>query len=77
MHYNTCLLRHLRSTIGQNIHSHRLRRKMTLSYMSQHSGLPEWLLDHYELGKNDIGLQELLRISAVLDVPVSGLLVSE
>ncbi len=70
MIYNTHLLRHLRFTIGQNIHRLRAGQKLSLYKLSQLSGVPELLLDHYELGKNEIRLDELLKIACALEVGV-------
>ena len=66
MAYSTNSLRQLRFTIGQNIHILRLRKKMTLQKLSKISGISENLLDQYELGKNEISLYELLKISYAL-----------
>lgn len=74
MQYSTHLLRHLRFTIGQNIHRRRAEQKMTLKKLARLSGVPERLLDHYELGKNEIGLDELLKIACVLEIDLKGLI---
>lgn len=67
MQYSTHLLRRLRFTIGRNIHQLRLQRRMPLRTLARLSGVPEHRLDHYELGKNEIRLDELLRIACALD----------
>lgn len=74
MQYSTHLLRHLRFTIGQNIHQHRAKQKMPLKKLARLSGVSEQLLDHYELGKNEIGLDELLKIACVFDIKVDALM---
>jgi len=74
MCYSTHLLRHLRQTIGQNIHRLRVQQKLTLSKLARTTGISERLLDHYELGKNEINLMALLRIACALKVEVSALL---
>jgi transcriptional regulator with XRE-family HTH domain len=74
MSYTTHLLRHLRATIGNNIRHHRTQQKLTLHKLARHTGIPPWLLDQYELGKNEIRLDELLKISYALDVEVHGLM---
>lgn len=71
MSYSTHLLRHFRHTIGQNIHRHRRKQKLPLSKLAKLSGVSEKLLDHYELGKNEIQLDEILKISCALGVPVA------
>lgn len=73
MEYSTQLLRHLRSTIGRNIHRERSEQKIPLRKLAKLTGVPELLLDHYELGKNEISLDALLRIACALDVELSGL----
>lgn len=75
MNYSTHLLRHLRFTIGNNIHHHRVKQKISLQKLSRLSGVPEYLLDHYEIGKNEIALEELFRISCVLEVKIEKLMV--
>lgn len=77
MTYNTNLLRNLRLTIGNNIHNHRLRQKMPLRKLSQLSRVSEHMLDCYELGKHEIRLEELLKISRVLNVQVEKLVAEE
>ncbi len=74
MIYSIHILRHLRLTIGRNIHSLRLKHKLTLRKLSRLNGIPECLLDQYELGKNEIRLEEVLKISCVLEVRLSKLL---
>lgn len=72
--YSTHLLRHLRLTIGQNIHVTRTRQKMTLRYLSKKSGVPELRIDHYELGKNNLDFVHLVKIACTLEVDVKELL---
>ena len=68
MRYDKRLLRHFRATIGQNLHRLRVFRKITLERLSRVSGLPVFLLDQFELGKNTIGTEDLLRIACALGV---------
>ena len=72
--YNTHLLRHLRFTIGQNIHRHRSRQKLPLKKLARLTGISEPLLDQYELGKNEIALDALLKIACALRVPMAELM---
>lgn len=74
MNYSTKMLRVLRADIGRNIHEARVRRKLVLAKLTRLSGVPKEKLDRYELGKNEIRLDELLRISCALDVPLARLL---
>ena len=68
MNYSTHLLRHLRFTIGQNIHKQRVRQKMPLHKLSKLSNIPEKSLDFYELGKGEINIMEMLKIACILQV---------
>ena len=74
MQYSTHLLRHWRLTIGQNIHRHRSNQKLPLKKLAKLTGVSELLLDHYELGKNEIGLDELLKIACALETKVEELI---
>lgn len=74
MQYSTHLLRHLRFTIGQNIHRRRAQQKLPLRKLARLTGVPERLLDHYELGKNEIGLDELLKIACALEIEIKELI---
>jgi transcriptional regulator with XRE-family HTH domain len=71
MQYSSHLLRHLRLIIGQNIHALRAQQKMPLRKLSRLSGLPEDRLDQYELGKDEVGVDDLLRIACALGVEVT------
>lgn len=73
MTYSLHALRHLRLTIGRNIHRYRAERRIPLPKLSQLTGMPENLLDHYEIGKGTIGTEELLRIAGALRVSVEQL----
>jgi len=72
--YSTRLLRHLRYTVGQNIHHHRSKQKLPLRKLAKLTGVSELLLDHYELGKNEIALDEMLKIACALGVPITELM---
>lgn len=74
VHYSTHLLRHLRFTIGQNIHRYRSKQKLPLRKLAKLTGVSELLLDHYELGKNEIALDEMLKIACALGVPITELM---
>ncbi len=68
--YSIHLLRHLRFTIGQNIHALRTKRCMSLQKLSGLSGISVVTLDAYELGKYEIGLREILQIACALEADV-------
>ena len=72
--YSTHLLRHLRLTIGRNIHQRRCERRLTLRKLSRLTGINEDLLDQYELGKDEIRLDSLLKIACALRVPMTELM---
>lgn len=72
--YSPHLLRHLRLTIGRNIHQRRCEQRLTLRKLSRLTGIAEDLLDHYELGKNEIALDEMLKIACALCVPMTELM---
>jgi transcriptional regulator with XRE-family HTH domain len=74
MQYSTHLFRHLRFTIGQNIQRQRVKKRIPLKKLAQLSGVSEYLLDQYELGKNDLHLNELFRISCVLGISMGDLM---
>lgn len=74
MQYSTHLLRHTRLIIGQNIHLHRSKQKIPLRRLALLTGVPELMLDHYELGKNEISLAEILKIACALNVELVALM---
>jgi transcriptional regulator with XRE-family HTH domain len=74
MIYSTHLLRHFRRIIGYNIHRLRRKQRMPLPKLANMSGVPIEKIDHYELGKNEIPLDHILRIACALDVEVASLL---
>lgn len=60
--------REIRKNIGQNIHNIRKRKRMTLKKLSKLSHISVNLLDQYEIGKNQIGLNSLMNIANALKV---------
>jgi transcriptional regulator with XRE-family HTH domain len=73
MQYSTHLLRHWRFTIGQNIHHHRSQQKLPLRKLARLTSINESRLDQFELGKNAIHLDELLKIACALGIEVGDL----
>lgn len=69
--------RDLRQGIGRNLLRIRRERRITLKQLSRRTGLGPHLLDHYELGKSDIELRQLLIIAQVLDADWRDLLEEE
>jgi len=74
MIYSTQMLRHLRFVIGKNIRHHPGKRQLTLGKMARLSGVNESRLDQFELGKNEIGRDELLKIACILEVQMEELI---
>jgi transcriptional regulator with XRE-family HTH domain len=74
MQYTTQLLRRLRFIIGRNIHTMRLKHKMPLRKLARLSSINEVRLDHFELSKNEVRLDELLKIACVFGVGVQELM---
>lgn len=70
-------LHHLQKTIGQNIHNIRCKKKLTLKKFSRLTGISINLLDQYELGKNHIHLNELVRIASALNTKIEFLMQSD
>jgi hypothetical protein len=66
--YSTKLLRTLRREIGASIHAARLEKRMPLSKLSRLTGIPEWKLDFFELGKGEIGLEDIAKVGWVLEI---------
>lgn len=74
MQYTSHMLRHVRRTVGQNIHSRRCNRKLTLGKLAKLCCIPEARLDRYEIGGDEINLRELLKIACALDVDLRKLI---
>ncbi len=74
MIYSTHMLRHLRFIIGKNIRHHRGKRQLSLSKLACLSNINESRLDQFELGKNEIRLDELLKIACILEVQMEELI---
>lgn len=47
---------------------------MPLRKLARLTGISELLLDHYELGKNEIALDEMLKIACALNVDITELI---
>ena len=61
-------LREIRKNIGQNIHDIRKKKRMTLKKLSKLSHIRVNLLDQYEIGKNQIGLNSMMNIANSLEI---------
>ena len=77
MQYSTHLLRHTRLIIGKNIHRYRSKQKFPLWRLAKITGVSEFLLDYYELGKGEIPFVEMLKIACALNVKLEALLDDE
>lgn len=71
---NTLKLRHLRKIIGHNIRDHRLKHDITLARLSRIANINARRLDMFEMGKEEIELHHLLKISAALKCHIVTLL---
>ena len=74
--YSTHLLRHLRFTIGRNIRARRTAQKLTLRKLARLTSIDEHRIDQFELGKNEIRLDELLKLACVLEVEVGEMMLN-
>ena len=52
-------LRFIRKKIGENLRNQRLKRKMTLRYMSEEIRINFDIIDQFEMGKRDIQLEDI------------------
>jgi transcriptional regulator with XRE-family HTH domain len=77
MQYSSHLLRHTRLIIGKNIHRYRSKQKLPLWKLARLTGVSEFLLDYYELGKNELPFVEMLKIACALNVRLEDLLDDE
>jgi len=49
---------------------------MTMGKLAKTSGVPEWRIDHYELGKNEIALSNLLKIACALGLAMQEIFIN-
>jgi len=66
-------MRLVRKRVGFNIHRLRAHQKMTLKKLAVLSGLSAERLDAYELGKNEIQLDHMVKIACALNDDVCAL----
>lgn len=59
-------LRVLRRRIGDNLHSLRLARRLTLEKLARLSGLHADTIDRFEMGKEQVGLEHIVCLAAAL-----------
>jgi transcriptional regulator with XRE-family HTH domain len=64
----------LRQTIGGNLRNLRMKRKLSLRKLAKLSEMPEFLLDHYEVGKGNMSLVELLKIASAMKCTIGQIL---
>lgn len=69
--------RDLRQQIGRNLLRLRRNRRVTLKQLSRRTGLSTHLLDHFELGKSEIELRQILTIAQALKIDWRDLLMEE
>ncbi len=70
----TVKVRETRRQVGANIHTLRLRRGLTLEKLSRLARLAPDTIDRLEMGKGEIGLEHLARLSGALDADIAVLL---
>jgi transcriptional regulator with XRE-family HTH domain len=68
---HTRKLRQLRRIIGNNIRNQRLKRNMTLAKLSRLTNYSMNRLDMFEMGKDEIELHYLSRLSIALNCDIS------
>ena len=74
MLYSEEALRALWVRIGCNLAKARVKRELNVADLASLSGVSEDKLNCYELGKDEISLDDLLRLSCALDVPLTRML---
>ena len=67
-------LKNIRKNIGYNIYKARRCKGLTLKKLSEISNIDFLLLDQFELGKNEVNLNILMRIANSLDVSMQDFL---
>ena len=63
-------VRELRKTIGARIHFLRVQKRETLHHLSRAACISIEKLDQYELGKNEISIEALVKLAFALDIDV-------
>lgn len=63
-------VRELRKIIGARIHFLRVQKRETLHHLSHAVGISTDKLDQYELGKNEISIEALVKLAHALDIEV-------
>ena len=66
-----------RRRIGRNLHNARKKQNLTLKNLSEKINVRTDLLDRYEIGKNQIGIEMVARIAKSLDVTLRDVLLSD
>jgi len=61
-------MRQIKAIIGRNIHILRLKRKFTLKKLSRLSGISADKIDYFEMGKNNIDILSIVKISNILKI---------
>ena len=65
---STITLRHLRRTIGRNIHELRRRRRWSLNHLAKKIKITPNRLDHLEMGRHNMQLLDIIQIAEALEV---------
>lgn len=67
-------LRQIRRTIGNNIHTIRTARKMTLRRLSAETQISTHTLDMFEIGRGQVSLESLYIIARALNTDTHNLM---
>ncbi len=67
-------LRQIRRTIGNNIHTIRTARKMTLKRLSAETQISTHTLDMFEIGRGQVSLESLYIIARALNTDTQQLI---
>jgi hypothetical protein len=73
---NTKVIREQLIEIGHSLHAARISKKLTLTKLSRFSSVPVDLLDQFEMGKNRMHVDDLLKIALAMKVEIGEMLFS-
>ena len=71
MHYTTDILRQTRARIGRRIHQLRQKKKLPLSKLARLTNICPLRIDQLELGKQEIRMDEILKIACAMGAKAS------
>lgn len=68
MKNNAKELHTIRRMVGQNIYRERQAKQISLHALARHCEISILKLDHYEIGKNSIQIEDICRIAKALNI---------